>query len=140
MLRLYFGFHCFLLCYFKFSPLQLNDGVRWYSDNPNIQVFISFTVKITAPSLKKIKYSPYQQVLWSIIRKKHETGMGYRKISYWLNENGYKTPRGHKFKNSHVYSILKKKRIAEEKLVKRYEPKIENLNIKLLFFKDINYN
>ena len=111
----------------------LNDGVRWYSDNPNIQVFISFTVNITASHLKKIRYSPYQQDLWEIIKEKYASGMGYRKISYWLNESGYKTPRGLKFKNSHVHSILKKKRIAEEKLVKRYEPKIMSRELKLFY-------
>ena len=28
--------------------------------------------------------------------------MGYRRISYWLNEHGYKTPRGHEFKNESI--------------------------------------
>ena len=65
---------------FNRSLSQLNDGVRWYSDNPNIQVFISFTVKITAPSLKKIKYSPYQQELWEIIKEKHDSGMCFHRI------------------------------------------------------------
>ena len=55
--------------------------------------------------------------------------MGYRRISKQLNENGYKTTRGHKFKNTHVYSILKKKRIVDEKMIKTFEPKIENLLI-----------
>jgi len=59
--------------------------------------------------------------------------MGYRRISYWLNEHGYKTFRGHKFKNSHVYSILKKKRIIDEKMYKRYKPKIEDLTLKLKY-------
>ena len=53
--------------------------------------------------------------------------MGYRRISDCLNEHGYKTPRGHEFKNTHVFSILKKKRIADERIIKRFEPKIENL-------------
>ena len=109
------------------NQLQLNDGVRWCLDNPDIQVFISFTVKNTAPCPKKIRYSPYQQVLWKIIRDKHNTGMGYRRISDWLNEHGYKTLRGHEFKNTHVFSILKKKRIADERMIKRFEQKIENL-------------
>ena len=42
--------------------------------------------------------------------------MGYRKIAQWLNENGYTTPRGHEFKNTHVFSILKKKKCKTEKL------------------------
>ena len=110
----------------------MNDGVRWYSDNPNIQVFISFTVKITAPSLKQIKYSPYQQELWGIIKEKHDSGMGFHRISNWLNENGYKTTRGHEFKNSHVHSILKKKRVAEDRIHIMSKPIITNLRIKLV--------
>tara|TARA_Y100001934_G_scaffold76508_1_gene95186 strand:+ start:260 stop:469 length:210 start_codon:yes stop_codon:yes gene_type:complete len=42
--------------------------------------------------------------------------MGYRKIAEWLNKQGYKTVRGKKFFNTHVFSILKKKRIREERL------------------------
>ena len=109
----------------------MNDGVRWYSDNPNIQVFISFTVKITASHLKKIRYSHYQQELSEIIKKKHASGMGYRRISYWLNNHGYKTPRGHKFKNTHVYSILLKKKISDERIYNMSKPIITNLRIKL---------
>ncbi len=109
----------------------MNDGVKWYLDNPNIQVFISFTVNIMASHLKKIRYSPYQQELWEIIKEKHDTGMGYRRISCWLNEHGYKTPRGHEFKNTHVFSILKKKRIADERMEKKNKYTITNLNLKI---------
>ena len=57
--------------------------------------------------------------------------MGYRRISYWLNEHGYKTPRGHEFKNTDVFSILKKKKIADDTIYKKYKLKIENLRITL---------
>ena len=109
----------------------MNDGVGWHLDNPNIQVFMSFTVKITALCLKKNRYSPYQQELWEIIKEKHDSGMGYRRISYWLNEHGYKTPRGHEFKHTHVFSILKKKRISDERMRKRYQPVIRNIRIRV---------
>ena len=39
----------------------------------------------------------------------------------WLNEKQYKTPRGHEFKNNHVHSILKKRRIRNEIINKPYE-------------------
>ena len=107
----------------------MNDGVKWYLDNPNVQVFLSFTVKITASHLKKIRYSPYQQKLWEIIKEKHDSGMGYRRISYWLNKHGYKTPRGHSFKSGHVYSILKKRRLRDEKYSQA--PKIEIRDVSL---------
>ena len=109
----------------------MNDGVRWYLDNPNIQVFISFTIRINASHLNKIRYSTYQKELWEIIKEKHKFGLGYRRISRWLNKHGYKTPRGHEFKYTHVFSILKKKRIADERMEKRFEPTIENLRLEL---------
>ena len=92
---------------------------------------MSFTVKITAHCLKKIRYSPYQQKLWEIIKEKHDSGIGYRRMSYWLNEHGYKTTKGHEFKNTHVFSILKNKKIADGRMIKRFEPKIENLKFSI---------
>ena len=88
-------------------------------------------VKITVPCLKKIRYSTYQKELWEIIKEKHKFGLGYRRISRWLNKHGYKTPRGHEFKYTHVFYILKKKRIADERMEKRFEPTIENLRLEL---------
>ena len=52
--------------------------------------------------LKEINYYDYQQELCEIIKEKHDSGIGYRRISYWLNKHGYKTPRGHEFKNTHI--------------------------------------
>ena len=51
----------------------------------------------------------------------HDSGLEYRKNAYWLNENQYKTPRGHEFKNNHVHSILKKRRIRNERINRTYE-------------------
>ena len=42
-------------------------------------------------------------------------------ITDHCNDNGYKTPRGHVFKGSHVHSILKKRRIREERINRPYE-------------------
>ena len=65
--------------------------------------------------------SDYQHILNDKIKELHDSGLGYRKIAYWLNENQYKTPRGHDFKNNHVHSILKKRRIRNERINKPYE-------------------
>ena len=43
--------------------------------------------------------------------------------------NGYTSARGKVFKNPHIHSILKKKNIADNRMNKRYEPKIENLSL-----------
>ena len=107
----------------------MNHGVRLYSDNPNIQVFISFTVKINASHLKKIRYSRYQQELCELIKEKHNFGMGYIRISKWLNESRYKTTRGHDFKYTHVYSNLLKKKISDERIYNMSKPIITNSKI-----------
>ena len=62
-----------------------------------------------------------QEFLFQKISELHNSGLGYRRISYWLKENGYKTPRGHEFKNTHVFSILKKRRLREERINKPFE-------------------
>ena len=41
---------------------------------------------------------------------------GYRKISYYLNQNGYKSVRGKEIKNNSVYSILKKGNMRMERI------------------------
>ena len=46
----------------------------------------------------------------------HDSGMGYRKIARWLYENAYKTIRGNEFKNTHVFSVLKKKKLRDRRL------------------------
>ena len=107
----------------------MNDGVRWHLDNPNIQVFISFTINITVSHLRKIRYSPYQDELWNICKSMREEGFTFLSIAKHLNENGYKSVRGKLFKNSHIHSILKNKLLADNKINKRYEPSIENLRI-----------
>jgi len=58
-----------------------------------------------------------------------EKGLGYRRISDILNEEGILTVRGKVFTNSHVHSILKKKNIREERLHR--EPKKEISKFKL---------
>ena len=44
-----------------------------------------------------------------------EKGMNDVQIANWLNDNGHPTPRGNKFKNAHVHSIAKKKKIRNSR-------------------------
>ena len=62
----------------------------------------------------------------------HDSGMGYRRIAYWLNEHGYTTPRGHEFKNTHVFSILKKKKLRDKRLNNINKFRIENMHLIML--------
>jgi len=46
---------------------------------------------------------------------KLDKGMDYKEIEDWLNENRYTTVRGKRFRNAHTHSILKKKKMSDEK-------------------------
>ena len=46
--------------------------------------------------------------------------MFYKKISEWLKNKGYLSVRAKKFKDNHVHSIVKKKRLKDEKLEREY--------------------
>jgi hypothetical protein len=52
-------------------------------------------------------------------------------IAKYLNENGCKSARGKSFKNAHIHSILKKKRMAEERQRDITAPYIENMRLVL---------
>ena len=62
----------------------------------------------------------------------HDTRIGYRRIGSWLNEHGYTTPRGHEFKNTHVFFILKKKKLRDKRLNNIKKIRIENMHLIML--------
>jgi len=72
---------------------------------------LCFTTIIQSNDLTYLPvYSVRQNILYILIRYLHEKrGMGYRKISTWLNRSGIKTQRGKKFSSGSVYSVLKRK-------------------------------
>lgn len=55
----------------------------------------------------------------------------FQDIADWMNERGYKTPRGNLFRNAHAHSILKKKRIRDERLNREQSIVIEDFALKL---------
>ena len=61
-------------------------------------------------------YNSYQEFLYNLCTSLKKKGLGYRKISYYLNQNGYKSVRGKEIKNNSVYSILKKGKMRIERI------------------------
>ena len=55
--------------------------------------------------------------------------MNYKEIADWLNERGIKTARGKKFRNAHTHSILKKKRLSDERFQQTFPSQISNCSI-----------
>jgi len=62
-------------------------------------------------------YNEYQSKLYRLCSCLKEEGLGYRKISYYLNERGFKTPFSKSpFQNSNVESLLRKGKVREERI------------------------
>ncbi len=56
-------------------------------------------------------------------------GLGYRKIAKRLNKMGIKTARGKEFFPASVHSILKKKKIRDERINKKFDRKVSSLQL-----------
>jgi hypothetical protein len=83
-------------------------------------------------------YIEHQQFLYLLIKSLHNKGYGYRRISYKLNDWGVKTPRGKKWFNTSVSSILKRKHERDIRIEqvrnKEYPIKIGKFSVKYYTF------
>ena len=58
--------------------------------------------------------------MYQTISEHREKGKTFDQIAEWLNEKGYLSVPGKKFRGAHVHSIVKKKRLKDEKLEREY--------------------
>ena len=86
----------------------------------NRDFFFCFTITIHHPALNVPRYSQYQFFLYETITAHREKGKTFDQIAELLNKKGYLSVRGKKFKGNHVHSIVKKKRLKDEKLERQY--------------------
>ena len=83
------------------------------------------------------KWSDFQQKTHDLIKSLHDDGMGFRKIAKHLNELGIKTIRGNEWKNTTVFSVLKRNRERLNRLeVGELESEIEFGKLELVWMKD----
>ena len=73
-------------------------------------------------------------MVYQLIKHLNEKeGLGYRKISYKLNSWGIKTPRGKKWFNTSVHSVLKRKHQRDNRIEnqrnKKYPIKIGRFSV-----------
>ena len=87
------------------------------------EAFFCFTITVRHPALNVPQYSEYQFFLYETITTQREKGKTFDQIAEWLNIKGYLSVRGKKFRGTHVHSIVKKKRLKDEKLGREY-PKV----------------
>ena len=86
----------------------------------NSDLTYNFTITYRRPSFTVPQYSEYQFFLYQTITEQRETGSTFDQIAEWLNKKGYLSVRSKKFKGNHIHSIVKKKRLKDEKLEKEY--------------------
>ena len=65
-------------------------------------------------------YTEYQYFLNGTISILREKGMTFNQIADHLNKKKILSVRGKKFRGSYVYSIMKRERIRDEKINKKY--------------------
>ena len=81
-------------------------------------------------------YSEEQLERYRLIKSLYDKGIGYRKISKYLNERGILTEKGSKWgeTGNYVYSVLKRFKEREERLGlrnKKYKTEISEMRIEL---------
>ena len=93
--------------------------VRCKGGSFNADVVFLFSITYRRPTFTVPQYSEYQRFLHETIIAHREKGKTFDQIAEWLNKNGYLSVRGKKFKGNHD-SIVKKKRLKDEKLEREY--------------------
>ena len=83
-------------------------------------VTFNFSITYRSPALFGNHYSAYQLLLYETITEERDKKKTFEQIADWLNKKGYLSVRGKKFKGNHVHSIVKKKRLKDEKLEREY--------------------
>ncbi len=86
----------------------------------NADLTFNFSISCRSPALTGNQSTSYQFFLYQTIATQREKGKTFDQIADWLNKKGYLSVRGNKFKGNHVHSIVKKKRLKDEKLERKY--------------------
>ena len=82
--------------------------------------FFCFTITIRSPILHMPHYTEYQYYLYETISELREKDITFNQIADHLNKKRILSARGKKFRGAHVHSIMKRKRMRDEKLEKKY--------------------
>jgi len=112
-----------------YSGIDLN-GVVFETTTP----FLVFSIEIQSNDLSyHQEYSKRQEIVYRLIKHLHNEGLGYRKISQKLNSWGIKTQRGKQWFNTSVSSVLKKKRLRDNRIKdvrnQVFEPVISKMRV-----------
>ena len=71
------------------------------------------------------RWTPQQEETIQLVKQLQKSGLGYRKIAKYLNAMSIKTSKGNSWKNTTVFSFLKRYKERQERLAfteKEYDP------------------
>ena len=108
-------------------PLSQDVSVRGYSSD--IVTYLTFDVNLRTSNLWVAPYSSHQQFLYDTVSDFRDKSWTFEKIADWLNDNGYKSEKGKIFRSSHVHSIIKKKRLRDQRISKECKMTIGNFDL-----------
>ena len=100
-------------------------------DSDAMRYFLTLSIEINIADLWVSHYSEHQQYLYDTIVKFRDQGWSFIKISQWFNDNNILTPRGKQFIPPSVISIVKKKRIINERFNRTFPSKINDADINI---------
>ena len=98
-------------------------------------IILEFKLNIISSNLSKTThYNSYQQKLYRLIKfLKEERNLGYRRISYILNEKNYRSIRSNKIlKHNYIYSIYYKGKIRENRINREFDSIISDVELKII--------
>ena len=104
--------------------------------SPKYNHYLCFSVKVRTNKFvyqQLEKYTPQQQEIFNKIQSLHNSGLGYKKISHYLNDKGILTNKGKKWGGNNVYSVLKRHKEREDRIEymnKEYEPEWGKMEVK----------
>ena len=104
-----------------FSYSRVVSKSVYFSEN--YSQYLCFSVFCSTNKLvlerNKHLWSEEQQKTHDLIKSLHDSGMGYRKISNHLNEQGIRTSKGNLWGNNNVHSVLKRRNQRNNRIEKQ---------------------
>ena len=104
----------------------------WVIPITDNDLHFTFDLITRSSSLNHQYYSEYQHFLYNTITDLLDKGLNYQEIADWLNEKGYTTTRGKKFRNSHTHSIIKKKKSSDIRYNITYPSQISGCSLEMV--------
>ena len=95
-------------------------------------VIFHFSITYRRPLFTVPQYSQHQFFLYEKITAHREKGKTFDQIAEWFNKKGYLSVRGKKFRGAHIHSIVKKKRLKDEKLERDYPEEWSDFSLEVV--------